>query len=249
MEMQLKNIIAHGVLVAAVVVGTLGLIVFGLFLFGVSHSVMEFGYGGIGVYVWDASLCLLFFVQHSVMIRKTFRQRLAAVIPQYYHGAFYAVASGATLVVVVLFWQHSNQTFVSLQGEPRWLAQAVYFVALIGIMWGMLALSAFDMFGSQSILSHIHASPSCGMPLTVRGPYRWVRHPLYFFILVMIWCCPDITADRLLFNFLFSAWIVFGSILEERDLVAHFGDAYAQYQRRVPMLIPWKPHKPFPSAE
>jgi protein-S-isoprenylcysteine O-methyltransferase Ste14 len=67
-----------------------------------------------------------------------------------------------------------------------------------------------------------------------------VRHPLYFFTLVMIWTSPDITLDRLLFNVLFTGWIVVGTRLEERDLVAEFGEHYSVYQRHVPMLIPYK---------
>jgi protein-S-isoprenylcysteine O-methyltransferase Ste14 len=67
-----------------------------------------------------------------------------------------------------------------------------------------------------------------------------VRHPLYFFTLVLIWSSPDITLDRLLFNVLFTGWIVMGTRLEERDLVAEFGEHYRAYQRYVPMLIPYK---------
>jgi protein-S-isoprenylcysteine O-methyltransferase Ste14 len=34
--------------------------------------------------------------------------------------------------------------------------------------------------------------------------------------------------------------VVVGTILEERKLVAEFGDEYRQYQREVSMLFPWK---------
>ena len=59
----------------------------------------------------------------------------------------------------------------------------------------------------------------------------------------MIWSYPDLTADRLLFNVLFTGWIIVGSVLEERDLVENYGEDYRSYQRRVPMLIPYR--KPF----
>jgi len=78
------------------------------------------------------------------------------------------------------------------------------------------------------------------MPFTVRGPYRWVRHPLYVFVIVLIWSSPDLTMDRLLFNVLWTIWIVVGAFFEERDLVADFGGEYIEYQQRVPMLIPYK---------
>lgn len=146
---------------------------------------------------------------------------------------------------LVLFWQNSELMLVSLQGGPRWVVQTVFFASLMGMMWGMHALHSFDMFGKQQILAHIHASHVQDMPLTIRGPYRWVRHPLYFFTLLLIWCCPDVTVDHLLFNILFTAWIIFGMLLEERDLVSEFHQHFRNYQRNVPMLILWKLHKPY----
>lgn len=59
-------------------------------------------------------------------------------------------------------------------------------------------------------------------------------------MLVLIWSTPNLTADRLLFNLLWSIWIVFGARLEEKDLVAEFGESYRYYQETVPMLLPWR---------
>jgi protein-S-isoprenylcysteine O-methyltransferase Ste14 len=67
-----------------------------------------------------------------------------------------------------------------------------------------------------------------------------VRHPLYFSILLLFWCYPDLTLDRLLFDILWTAWICVGTMWEETDLTNEFGDAYRQYRRTVPMLIPWR---------
>ena len=54
----------------------------------------------------------------------------------------------------------------------------------------------------------------------------------------MIWAYPYLTADRLLFNVMFTLWISIGTVLEERDLVAVFGHAYRDYQNKVPRLLP-----------
>ena len=226
-------------------VGSISLILFGLFVYGYSFSVVELGFSWTATLAWDSLLCLLFFFQHSAMIRTAFRQRLTAVVPFHFQGALYTFASGVVLIVMVVFWQHSGQMLVSFQGILRWLAHGVFYASLMGMVWGMYALRSLDVFGNQQVLAHIHASEVQAMPLSIRGPYRWVRHPLYFFTLLMIWCCPDLTVDRLLFNTLFTAWIVIGTLLEERDLVAKFDKTYQSYQREVPMLIPWKIHKPF----
>jgi protein-S-isoprenylcysteine O-methyltransferase Ste14 len=174
------------------------------------------------------------------MIRMAYRRRLAAWVPEHYHGALYTVASAAVLIGLVLFWQSSGMTLISLQGVARWLMQGAFFASLLGMVWGMLALRGFDVFGNQAILANISGSPAASTPFAVSGPYQWVRHPLYFFTLVLIWSSPDITLDRLLFNVLFTGWIVVGTRLEERDLVVEFGKDYRAYQRDVPMLIPYK---------
>lgn len=233
------------VVVIANLVGGFSLLLFGFFLFGYSFSIVELGFGRLGVLAWDSLLCFLFFIQHSSMVRNAFRQRLTAIVADHYQGAIYTVASGMVLLGLVLFWQSSEQNVVSLQGIFRWAANAVFIASLMGMLWGIRALHSFDAFGNQQVLSHIGASHVRVMQLVIRGPYRWVRHPLYFFTLVLIWCCPDLTVDRLLFNTLFTAWIVLGTFLEERDLVVEFNKAYLDYQREVPMLIPWKFHKSF----
>jgi protein-S-isoprenylcysteine O-methyltransferase Ste14 len=120
------------------------------------------------------------------------------------------------------------------------MARAVYLFGMAGFVWGVRSLRSFDAFGAGTIRAHLKGKPPRPTRFVVRGPYRWVRHPLYLFSLMLIWSSPDVTTDRLLFNALFTVWIFAGSRLEERDLVAELGDAYRRYQREVPMLIPWR---------
>ncbi|MDR3406006.1 MAG: isoprenylcysteine carboxylmethyltransferase family protein [Chthoniobacter sp.] len=80
------------------------------------------------------------------------------------------------------------------------------------------------------------------------GPFRFMRHPTYF----------SMVLELASFGLICSAWwmlliipIVFLPALmlrlrlEEPALVEKFGDTYREYQRRVPMLIPYK----WPSAK
>jgi protein-S-isoprenylcysteine O-methyltransferase Ste14 len=108
------------------------------------------------------------------------------------------------------------------------------------MLWGIRALGDFDAFGIQAMLSHFQREQPAPAPLTIRGPYRWVRHPLYFFVIVAIWACPALSLDRILLGVLCTFWIAAGAMLEERDLVAQFGDAYRAYQRKIPMWLPWR---------
>lgn len=193
------------------------------------------------VLVWDAALSLAFFLQHSGMVRRPIRARLAPFIAPRHQGAVYAIASGVALTLVVLLWRRSETHLLVLQGAPLWIARACAVLAVAVFVRSAYVLGPlFDPLGLVPIKAHLRGRVNYPSAFVVRGPYRWVRHPLYSSILALIWCNPDVTADRLLFNVLWTAWICAATVLEEADLVTDFGDAYRDYQRKIPMLVPWR---------
>jgi len=190
---------------------------------------------------WDAFLSLLFFVQHSGMVRRSFRARLAEVLPARYDGAFYAISSGLMLTLVVVLWQRVDTPVFRLEGVARWIAVASSWLAAALLVFSGYALRrTIDFLGLKPIRAHLRGGPLRSTPFLVDGPFRWVRHPLYSCILALLWARPEMMADLFLLAILWSGWIVVGTVLEERDLVADFGDVYRRYQKQVPMLVPWR---------
>ncbi len=232
-----SRVLAHALAALAVTIGVGSLIVFTVFLYTGPFRVAELGFGITQVLVFNAFLCLAFFLQHSGMIRKATQRRMSQVTSEQYLGAVFSIASGITLLALVLLWQETALVLASADGVYRWLFRAVFLLAIAGQVWGIGSLKPVDLFGTENVLRRSAPPPA---PMVVRGPYRWVRHPLYTTTLLMIWSYPDLTADRLLFNVLFTGWIIVGTVLEERDLVDGYGDDYRSYQRRVPMLIPYR---------
>jgi protein-S-isoprenylcysteine O-methyltransferase Ste14 len=190
------------------------------------------------VLFWDGALSMLFFVQHSGMIRKTARARMAEAIPPVYQPAVYAIASGLVLLGVVLLWQPSEVHFYALTGLTRHVARGLSVAAVGLFLWGLWSLKAFDPLGVRVLARHLRAQPPEPCAFAARGAYRFVRHPLYLAVIVLVWSCPDVSSDRLLFNMSWTAWIIVGTVLEEADLVAQLGDTHRAYRRNVPMLIP-----------
>jgi protein-S-isoprenylcysteine O-methyltransferase Ste14 len=227
-------------LTLATLLGGGSLVLFGAFLFFGPLNLVPMGWTEPWALAWDGFISLVFFAQHSTMLRRGFRDRLGRHLPSCYHGALYAVASGLALAVVVVFWQSCPTTVLVIEGFSRFLMRALFLLASAGMAWGGYALGAFDPLGLEAIRAHARGMQSPPPELVIRGPYRWVRHPLYSFSIAMIWACPDISTDRLLFNVLWTAWIYGATFLEEADLAAMFGEPYRDYQRRVPRLIPCK---------
>jgi protein-S-isoprenylcysteine O-methyltransferase Ste14 len=233
----------HLVRILSAVIGITALVAFTVFVFTGPWNTLLLYKDARAILAFDLGLSLAFFIQHSGMIRHTFQKWFERFIPGYYFSAIFSIVSGIVLYFVVFFWQTTEQTIISLDGSWRTGTRFLFFTALAGIIWSNLALRSFDIFGLRAIKCHLTGKTPSLTYLTEVGPYRWVRHPQYFFILVMIWSNPDLTADRLLFNILWSTWIVAGTVLEERDLTALMGRQYKDYQSRVPMLIPFRlPH-------
>lgn len=181
------------------------------------------------------------FLQHSGMVRNSFRAWLNRVVPEYCHGVIYTIASGVALLLLAVCWQPSTVNVYALEGAGRWLMRGVLLLCLGGVLWGMRLLEEFDAFGFQAFLSRVRNEQRHPAKLSIVGPYPLVRHPFYAFGMVALWVTPVLSLDRLLLNVLFTAWIVFGATLEERDLLEEFGEAYKDYQRAVPMFVPGGP--------
>jgi protein-S-isoprenylcysteine O-methyltransferase Ste14 len=116
-----------------------------------------------------------------------------------------------------------------------WLFLAGQTAAVAVIALGLLQTDVWHFLGLRQL-----AGPSDEQPPTLitRGLYRYVRHPLYSAGLVFLWLTPVMTSTLLALYLGLSLYLYIGSVFEERRLRLEFGQAYLEYQRRVPRLVP-----------
>ncbi len=236
----MKRVPAHLLVILSEILGGGSLLLFTIFIFAGPVVSVRLNISGYSVLTWDALLSLLFFAQHSIMVRRWFKDWLARRLPRNFHGAIYSIVSAVTLGFVMLFWQRSPFSVFTLNGPGAWLLRAVAIAAIGGFVWGVRSLRTFDAFGRLPATAYLRGEPLPPSELVVHGAYEWMRHPLMFFMLVLLWANPEMSADRALFDVLWTVWLIIGSFWEERDLIAEFGDPYRAYRRAVPMLIPWR---------
>ncbi len=74
--------------------------------------------------------------------------------------------------------------------------------------------------------------------LTTTGCYALTRHPLYLFAVIFLVLNPVMTTQWLLLTLLSCVYFTLGAMLEERRLLAEFGEVYRRYQQMAPFLFP-----------
>lgn len=114
---------------------------------------------------------------------------------------------------------------------------AGWLCAVVSFILRRRAISALGKFWS------LHVEIRENHQFVQSGPFRWMRHPTYFSMIL----------ELLSGGLILSAWFSLSIIpilflpvlawrlkLEERALVEKFGDAYRLYQRTTPALLPIK---------
>jgi len=84
-------------------------------------------------------------------------------------------------------------------------------------------------------------------PLVITGPYKYVRHPLYFGVTILVlgwWLLLDYTFLLVSAIFLLLWFNFVLTPFEEKELKAIFGEEYEHYAKEVSRMIPFtKRHK------
>jgi methanethiol S-methyltransferase len=185
-------------------------------------------------------LLLIFGIQHSLMARRGFKLALRRYFPEELMRSFYVMCTGFVLFMLALLWSPSGTPIYDLRGTPAGIALTVG--AAIGgiiVLLGGAAIDALDLFGIRAFLNILHDRKPKDPPFATPSLYKIVRHPLYLGLLLLFWLTPAMTHDHLFFAEVMTAYILLGIQFEEIDLVHRYGDTYRNYQKEVPMLIPF----------
>ncbi len=188
----------------------------------------------------DLLLLGLFAIQHSVMARPSFKRAWTKLVPHPVERSTYGLFASATLLLLYWQWRPIGGTVWSATNPMAILAtQAIFWAG-----WGLVLLSTFlinhfELFGLQQVYARLRGKSLPPPEFKAPSLYRWVRHPLYLGLLLAFWATPTMTFGHLLFAIANTGYILLGLSLEERDLLAVFGDQYRRYREQVSMLVPF----------
>ena len=140
-------------------------------------------------------------------------------------------------IVSVAAWIVAGSSAAWLALDHALLAAHAVTIAL-QVAAAALMLWARVTFGIRSF--HVASSATEGA-LVTRGPFRFVRNPIYAsaILFAVAGVIDHVSALHVAACAAAVGALVVRALLEERDLVARYGDAYSAYAARTARLVPF----------
>ncbi len=186
---------------------------------------------------------LVYFVLHSlaasIMMKQWVAKHWPDVMP-FYRLAFNVLAVILSLPLLIVMFLYPGESLWQWQGVGFYLTSAVALLAVFGFFYSLQYYDLSEFWGTRQLKEHI-TSVYDQESFHISPLHHYVRHPWYFFALVIIWT-RDVSTIQLLVYLLVTAYFVLGSRMEEQKLIAYHGEVYRKYQKKVAGIVPlpWK---------
>jgi len=196
-------------------------------------------------YILLSLLWIAYCVVHSALISITVTDFLERALRDKYrfYRLFFNIFSVGTLVPLFMYsnsarWE--TELLFSWEGHLRIIQYCLIALAAILVLTGARHYSMLQFLGIQQILQEKSGGGMTGTGgIDNNGVLSAVRHPWYLAVFILLWA-KDLNLTGITINLVLSAYLVIGTLLEERKLVFKCGEKYELYQGQVSMFIPLK---------
>ena len=182
---------------------------------------------------------------HSGTISVTATEFFKRALGRYYrfYRLFYNLVAVATIFPVILYTL-SIDSQVLFRWGGFWIVFRVLLLALAGLLFlaGVWHYDMLQFLGFRQITTGASHGPLTESGrLNSSGVFGVTRHPWYLATVILIWAgYRSCTTSVLVTNVVLTVYLVVGTVLEERKLVAEIGEEYREYQKKVSMIFPFK---------
>ncbi len=199
---------------------------------GIDEGALQPGLVALAI---DLGLLAAFGFAHSLMARPAFKCWWLGLVPKALERVVYGLVSALLLLSICLFWSPLPQTLWVVDSPA--LQALLYGTLAMGgglILWSIWCVDLLHFTGLRQAFGQ-QVEP----PFALRGPYRWVRHPIQTGLMLVLWSTPMMSVGHALLATVLTAYSVLATLLlEERDLDHVLGAAYRRYRAEVPAFIP-----------
>jgi protein-S-isoprenylcysteine O-methyltransferase Ste14 len=182
---------------------------------------------------------------HSGMISLPVTGRLKQLSGSCYrfYRLFFNLVAVVTLVPLMVYSRSLTGTVLfRWEGCLTIVQAALLIVVLMLFISGSLKYDLLQFMGIRQIRSgNHHAALTTSGKIDTSGVLSMTRHPWYLAAIILIWIdVRVIYVSTVIVDGILTAYLIIGTLLEERKLVHALGDAYRDYQKKVSMLFPVK---------
>jgi protein-S-isoprenylcysteine O-methyltransferase Ste14 len=188
---------------------------------------------------WLAAAWAAFAAFHSAAASLTAKRWIAGRWPvtiPWYRLAYNGVSLVAVAPILYLSYALDGPPLWQWHGAWRWVSHALVITGLAGFVVTSRWYDMETFLGLRQVREH-DRQPDGHERFRISPIHRFVRHPWYFFGLLLVWS-GDKTVPLLVSTLAITLYLIVGSKFEERKLIAMHGEAYRRYMKRVPGLIP-----------
>lgn len=187
----------------------------------------------------NVGLMVLFGLPHSLMARRSFKQRWTKIIPPAAERSTFMLQSGLMALLLIWQWRPMTQTVWQVEHSlGSTLIWSLFWLGWLIAFISTLLINHFELTGLQQVYAYVRGRTPISPNFRTPFLYKIVRHPMQLGVLIAFWTAPHMTLGHLVFAVGMTAYILIGLYFEERDLVHRFGDTYREYQHTTPKLIP-----------
>ena len=207
-------------------------------------------------YVFDVSilvLAIIFFgVSHSFLaslkVKNHVKDKFPRLIP--FYRFIYNVISFIILYLFFIYLPQPDITIYDLIKPYDFIILVFQFSSLLGLIWTFRYFSYKEFLGISQIARWHQKNYNLNdldekMTLKIEGPYKYMRHPVYFFSILFLVFRPYMDLTYLILMIGAIVYFYVGSCYEEKKLINIFGEEYKNYQKSVPRILPLKPFNPY----
>ena len=186
----------------------------------------------------NIGLILLFGLQHSLMARNFFKEKVLKSFSIANRASTYSLFSAICLIILFSFWQPISEYVWYFDGDFAYFTFLILFLTAWSIAFlATFAIDHFELFGLHQGYRVLKNLPEPKITFQKKWFYKYVRHPIQAGTILGIWLTPTMSYGHFLFSFGFTIYIFIGLYLEEKSLVKEIGIEYEKYQEEVPMLL------------
>jgi len=206
-------------------------------------------------YATDVLIIFIFFalygIIHSILaskkvkiqFKKTFGELIA------FYRLLYNVFALGTFYLIYEILPKPHLIIYDLPNPYDLLVLIPQFLSLAGLFWAFKYICFTEFIGLDQIKRYFEKNYTSELDeeltLLIKGPYKYSRHPVYFFSIMFLLFRPTMDLFYLTFFICIVAYFYIGAYYEEIKLTGHFGDIYSDYKKSVPRIFPVKIFKPY----